>query len=263
MKRSLLRRIAALAMLPFAWAGRLVVRLRGPLGPELLKAAWRIGRDDQTGFAALAGIRTLQGVPQAYAQAEAWGPRNSGPSVAAYAGMLAIELGRVEEARQWLDTARGGTDLTGTVDMLALMVAGKSDDKDALRRVAVELSERHDLPPMASRLAWQEVMWGDLLAGRLEAAAGRARRIVAVEDDAQAGIVLWAWHQAHGRTRQAEAALRPAASLRDDLRLYYLSLACAATGRSVEAEEFLKQLRDCNDELAERTEAFMLRKATS
>jgi len=251
----LIRGILKLLALPLVWAGRLCAMLHLPADAELLKAAWAVSGDGQTGRMALAHIRARMGLSLARAQADLWTQRRPRPEITAYAGLLALEQADPASARAYFERGRElGGDPAGMGELLEFMLAAHDDDPDAMRAVARRLALRRDLSPTVSKLVHTELMWDAMLAGRLDEARATAGRLLAVADQASAEVALWAIARHDRNAYAAEIHLRRAAKLPPDQRAYYMALGAASIGQADEAREILAALRERNERLARNAE---------
>jgi len=250
----LVRWLRSLASLPILWLGQLALALKQPAGTALLSAAWAVSRDAGVGNAALAATYQMKGREAALAQARAWLERHPRPGFAALAGLLCLDAGALEEARDFLACGRQlGDDATGGLDRLDYRIAGRSGN--ALE-VARQLDARTDLPPDLSKTVCTELMFDDLMNGRFDDAKRRAEHLLEVGEDAASELVLWALATRAGDQVAAEghygrAHLPPAQ------KSFYAFLGYAAIGSSAAAQEVLAELRGQDQALALQAEGIV------
>ncbi len=248
----LVRWLRTLASLPLLWVGQLLLNFGAAPSAHILQAAWTVGRDPETGRLALNAVARTQSATSALALAEQWLARHPEGVFAGTAGLLALELGRIEDARRLL--ARGqelSGDPLGTLDWLDFALAeyeGRGPE------AAQRLDRRADLPPDLSCAVRVELMFHALMTGRFDDARRRALALLDIADEPRAEAVLWALALRAGdapalRRHEARMDLPPAH------KCYYQFLGSLAVGATVEAERALNALRSYDSALAERAVA--------
>ena len=244
--------------LPLVWAGRLAAMFKSPAGASFLKAAWAIGGDGTVAQMALSEISKYAGAEAARAQGQIWMARSAHPQIASFTGLLACNSGDIEAARDYLVRGREhGDDPSGLLELLEFVIAARDDRPDASTELAERLSQRTDLSPAVSKMVLTELLWASMLRGEFGRAREHAERLVQVESNPPASIALWALAEAEGDRGRAERHLADAHGFAPDQQLYYMCLGSAATGRRDEAIRSARELRGCNEELAELAERFL------
>ena len=253
----LIRWIRELLAVPFVWTGRLAASFKLPVEVPLLKAAWHISRNGQSGIAALAAVHRQQGVQAATLLVQAWMQSCPRPEIAAFGGLLAIDAGDVELAKAYLQRGRQlGTEQAGTLELLEFFIVIRSGGPDAATQLAQRFSTRSDLPAHLSVMVLTELLWRDMRQGNWEAATAGARHLLAVADAPAAEAALWAMalHRGDGQSAQRHLARVkfPAAQ-----RACYLCMGSDAVGLHEQARGFLEELRQADPALAQRTESYL------
>ena len=253
----LIRWIRELLSIPFLWAGRLAVTFKLPVDVPLLKAAWCISKNGQSGFIALTAVNRRQGVHAATLQAQSWMQSCPRPEVAAFAGLLAIDADNTDLAKTYLQQGRQlGDEKAGLLEMLEFFIVSRTEGHDALIRLAQQFSTRDDLSAGMSKLVLTELLWDDMLQGRWDIAAAKARQLLAVADTPEAEAALWALALQRGDPIAARNHLERV-KLPTAQRAYFLCLGSAAIGDREEARKFLEEIHQARPEMAQRTEAHL------
>jgi hypothetical protein len=241
--------------LPPLWLGQLACILKMPAGVPLLRAAWRLGGSGAVAGAALAAILQRRGPAAAQAQAARWLQQRPRPEIASFAGMLAVDAGDLETARDLLARGRQlGDDRTGALDLLEYFIAARTGQGAQVLELARRFQDRRDLPSLLSKAVLSVLMWDALEHGRGEEARRRALHLLEVDLVPEAEMVLWALHLRDGDHAQAEVHLERS-GLPPPQRSYYQFLGSLAVGRTDHARQFLLQLRDLDGFLAGKAEA--------
>jgi len=252
----IVRWVRTLLSLPILWLGQLALNFNTPASIGLLSAAWAVGRDAEVGRSALAAIQRLRGRDTALAQARHWLERHPRPHFAAFAGLMALEGGDAEGAKAFLARGRElDDDPMGGLDWLEYLIAHRSE-QSVLSEVARRFEMRKDLPPDLTKTVLTELMFDDLMNGRLEGAKLRAERLVEVAEDPPSEMVLWAVATHADDSSRAERHLGRA-DMPPAQKSYYQFMGYLAIGRSAEAREVLTQLRDQDEALAHRAEGIL------
>jgi hypothetical protein len=242
-----------LLSLPFLWGGQLTGMFQMPLSIPLLKAAWRISADGEIGLKALVAIQTHGQAAEAIGCALAWIEKTPRVELTAYAGLLAANAGLGDIARNMLIMSQQlGKDKQGLTECLEYLIALRFDDSPtATVDCARGLESRSDLSPTVSKMVHTELLWTDLLGGKLDQAQRRAERMTAVADEPIASVALAAIARHDGNDFSAERHISKTAKLPAAERHYYHFLAACGTGADDEAREHLAKLNDLNAALAE------------
>jgi hypothetical protein len=253
----LIRWIRMLLSLPFLWAGKLAIVLKLPMDMPLLKAAWYISGNGDTGRGALVAILRHQGPQAAMLQAQLWMQRNPKPEIAAFAGLLTLDAGDLELAKTYLQLGRqAGDEKDGLLDTLEYCIVGRTDGPDTVAQLARQFGTRSDLPADLSKRVLIELLWGDMFQSQWDAAADKAGRLLAVAETPVAQAALWALALRRGDHPAAQKHLAMV-KLPTVLRSYYQCLGSAAIGNLQQARDFLAEVNQIDPSLAHRTEAYL------
>jgi hypothetical protein len=231
-----------------------------PLSISFLKAAWIISGDGEWGRIALGAIYTIQGPQTATACAADWMARRPSPPLAALAGLWAIEAGNFDGAAAYLRHGRDlGNDRNGLLDLLDLLVSLHQSTAQETMEVANRLLKRRDLSPLVSKRIQTSACWTVFCEGRFDEAATEARRLLEIEPNVHAEMVLWAVAKARGQRAAAEAHLAAAAATDTPapLRKYLEACGNAAIGCFGEARDAVAPLRQERPDLAQRLESYL------
>ncbi len=238
----LVRWIATLLAAPLVWLGRLAGYANVRVARALYAAAWRVSRDPDTACLALGATSAGYGEQAALALSRQWLQDRTCPAIAAYAGLLALQVAQVDLAWRLLGQGKqAGTDRNGMLDLLEWLLVSGTGDGHAVRDLAGRWASRHDLQPLLSRQVLTTLLWEALQNQRFDEALHRARHLLSIEDVPQAQMALWALAKRDGDIRQAEACLR-LARLEPRHKLSYQILGNAAIGFLEEARALLAQL---------------------
>lgn len=256
----LVRWFRSLASLPILWIGQLLLNFNAAPAVPVLKAAWAVSGDTETGRLALMAVARLEGTARAYEFAQGWLAERPDGVFAGAAGLLAVELGRIEEAQQLLQRGHElGSDRFGSLDWLEFLIAERTGRNV---EVAQRLETRADLPPDLSCAVRIELMFDALMRGRFDEARRRAGALLDIADEPRAEAVLWAL-----ALRAGDAAALRAHDARIDLpaahKCYYQFLGSLAVGARVEAEKALNALRAYDAAFAERAVAEIRRRESA
>jgi hypothetical protein len=240
---AILRWIRTLLAYPLLWTGRLLLWLKAPSSVGVLNAAWRFsGEDDWSRFALLA-VRQHQGIEPTIAAAEASLAIHPSPEPAAIAGLAAFEANDLDAAESYLLRGRRlGNDRHGMLDSLELLTAARHGLREATA-ASHRLSERRDLPPHLSKMVQSIVCLETLRRGDLDEADRQARRLLDIERNGEAEMVLCAVAKSRGNEAAANAHRSAASDLPAPRRLYLEAVGDAAIGRVDQAREALERLR--------------------
>lgn len=251
----LVRWVRTLISLPLVWAGRLAAMFKSPASVGFLKAAWAIGGDGEVGQVAMSEILKHAGLEAARAQGEIWLAQRPCPQVATYTGMLASDCGDMPAARTCLARGRDlGDDPSGLLEFLEFVIARRDDRPDAASELAERLSHRTNLSPTVSKMVLDQLLWTSMIRGELGRAREYAERLLQVEADPPASILLWALAEDEGDHNLARKHLADARGFPADQRLYFMCLADLAVGQRDEAVRLAQELREYNDDLADLAE---------
>jgi hypothetical protein len=247
---AVLRWVRKLVSYPLLWTGQVLLSLKAPASVGVLKAAWTIsGEDDWSRFALLA-VRRHQGLDATIAAAEASLAFRPAPEPAAIAGLAALEADDLDAAEGYLLRGRQvGNDRHGMLDSLELLTATRRGLREGTA-AAHRLLERRDLPPHLSKMVQSIVCLDTLLRGDLGEADRQARRLLDIERNGEAEMVLCAVAKSRGDAARAQAHHDAAGDLPASRRLYLEAVGDVAIGRVDQAREALEPLRAEGPELA-------------
>ncbi len=247
----LARAIRRLVALPFLWLGQLAGTLKTPLCIPALNAAWSISGDGDVARIALYRMHQHRGSEAARRQAAAWMAERPRPAIAAFAGLMALEAGETDVARDLLAQGRMlGDDDAGGLDLLDFWVTARSEDPHAAAEFASRMQTRRDLPSALKKLMLTELLWDAMRHQRFEEARDRADFLLQVEDVPEAEMALWALAKHGGSRVEAQRHLRQA-SLPPQRKIYFQVIGNLAIGSGGEAREMLERLRELDPSLAE------------
>ena len=260
----IVRWIRKLVSLPFLWLGQLAGMIKLPVSLTLMKAAFAVSGDGDIGRLALVAVYRQMGPDAALAQAAGWMAGRAHAQIAAWAGLMAVDAGRSDEARSYLARAQQlGSDRLGMIEMLEFRIAQCDPDPAAACGVVDRLAGRRDLAPSLTRSVLNVRMWNAMLAGRLDEAQACAQHLLEVDDEPAASMVMWALSRRRGNQRRAAGHLRGAAGAPADLRLQWQCMALAAVGSGDEAAAALAELRQLDPGTAERLEEHLRKGQTA
>ncbi|MCP4375056.1 MAG: hypothetical protein GY794_02575 [bacterium] len=242
--------IRMLLSLPFLWGGQLTGMFQMPISISLLKVAWWISADGETGFKALVARSKHGSSIEAIGCAVAWMEKYPRVELAAYAGLLAAAEGMEDVARDMLGRCQQfPPDKLGLTELLELSIAQRFEPHGASIACARRLEDRNDLSAAVSGMIHTELLWDDMLGKRFEASARRAKFMLSVGDSPMAHVVLAALAKCHGDlagiSHHRDQAKLPPAELH-----YYSFLASVGIDDDEGAREHLASLRDLNVSLA-------------
>ena len=243
----LFRWIGIALAVPLVWLGQLVGWVSVPLARLLYTVAWQIGGDGETACRALGATAQAYGEAAALAEAQRWVERAAGRRscalIAAWGGMLALQNGEIDLARQMLAMGkRAGTDRNGMLELLEWLLTAGTGDGAAVEALARQLEERRDLSPVLSRQVLTTRLWEAVQRQRFEEARRRAEHLLAIEEVPQARMALWVLAKRDGDIRAAEAHLRQA-DLEPRHKLSFQILGNVAIGFIEEARALQAQLQ--------------------
>jgi hypothetical protein len=246
----LIRFIRMLLSLPFLWGGQLTGMFQMPISISLLKAAWWISADGETGFKALVAISRYGSSIEAIGRAMSWIEKYPRVELAAYTGLLAAGEGMEDIARDMLWRCQQfPPDKLGLTELLEFGIAQRFEPPGASVACARRLEDRDDLSATVSGMIHAELLWDDMLCKRFEASARRAEFMLAVGESPIAHVVLSALAKCHGDlvgiSRHRDRAKLPPAELH-----YYSFLASVGIDDDEAAREHLASLGDLNASLA-------------
>lgn len=241
--------------LPLVVLGHLLNFFAPPMALAVLRAAYAVGPEPMLGQTCLAIAYRVHPRPQARQIAQSMCRKRFMVEPAVFWGLCEVEDDPAN-ARAILEQCRQfPPDRLGLIELLemALTEHENGDVGDIARR----LETRRDLSPQVSKLVLLELARQELLKGRAPQAAARAYRILAIEDDAQAELILGFVAEAAGRQDDAARHLRKAQALPEKYRLYYQVSAYIGLGRFEQAQPLLEALRQADDGLAQKAERLL------
>ncbi len=161
--------------LPLLWVGQAAAW--GNLGIEipLLSAAWYVSGDGETARIALARVFSTRGAGAALVCAKTWMNREPSPEIAAMGGLMAIEKGQIDTAREFLAAGQqAGMDREGMLELLEWQLAMIDADNRTVETLIDRFEARKDLSPLLRRmiLVWQ--MWRAVVGKRFDEVDRRA-----------------------------------------------------------------------------------------
>jgi len=247
----MVRALRKLVSLPVQWAGQIAAMFSAPAAAALLRVAWRIGRDGEIGRLAVSQLWKSAGPAVAYAVASRWMDLHPQPETASWAGLLAVDMGDLSAARDWLARGRAcGDDTGGFGEVLELNIARQAGGAE-WTEVVDRLSGRRDLLPLVRRSILEECAAQELARRDFDAARRQAKYLVGVEDNPRAEMILWAVARQAG---DAPAASRHLARAGKGLPAahwnYMRCLGALAIGDAEELREARAALADLDERLA-------------
>lgn len=246
----LIRWLRKILALPLQWLGQLAAWFKTGLDVPLLTAAWRVSGDGRIAKMALAAIYLQQGAEASLAYALVWMQQHPRPEIAAMAGLMALDQGQMDTARQMLQAAQHlDKDDEGLLELLEWQVAVRSDDDHAVRDLTHRLEARRDLPPSLRRMVLCSILWDAVMERQFTEAASRARYLLSIEEVPEAHMALWATALEQGDLKEAQSHLS-AAQMTPARKLYYQVFGNAAVGFRGQAEALLDRLRQTEPDMA-------------
>jgi len=178
------------------------------------------------------------------------------PETMVWAGLMGLESGDLELARQMLDQVRQlGGDPFGETEWLAMQIAYR-DPEQRVPDLARELEGRRDLSPVVSQKVQLELMWAALREGDGNEARRRAEYLLKVDDVPDAHMGLWALATMDGNERAAKAQYERARLPK--ARKMYMEAYCRTLMRDFEGAGRLQaQLQELDPSLAESTKRWL------
>lgn len=257
--------VRSLLALPFQVLGGVLAAFGVPAGMSLLKAAWWISGSGATGVRALAQVKRYEGGEAALTQARDWLSRRPRVELAAFTGLLLLDGGRLDEARDCLrQGGRLGADREGNLELLEVLLAYRDPDPAVIEELARRLEPRRDLNGLVRKLVLEERMWQEVLARRFDAARDYAEHLLAVGRDAQASLAMWALETRRGRGPEAARHFVAARGIPSPHGAYLRYLAAASIDAATYAEEALAELAEADPALVEKARRDVARwRATS
>ncbi len=235
---------------PLVLVGHAASMINFPIDAGLLTAAWRVGGLEADAKFALGAILKRQGIDAARRQGREWIVRRPNAQLVSMAGLMALDVGDFDEAREYLDQGRAlGDDGEGLLDLLEYHMASRSGDPQTSLGLARRYARRRDLTPTLSKLVLVELLWADMLAGRLEEARGRAEHLLDVDHSVEAEMALWALAVDSGDEAAAARHLRCKGD--PGMKLYFQAMGCVGVGRTDQARGMLDQLAETNPNVAD------------
>jgi len=250
-----LRWIGRLIAVPLVWTGQLADWVLPSAAGALYGIAWRLSGDGRIAGRALASARRTHGDLAALAMAVGWMQERPRSEIGAIGGLTALQLGRIEIARQMLEAGRkAGTDREGLLDLLEWLLVTATADGKAVQELADRLEKRRDLPPVLTRQVLTTQLWEALQHQRFDEARRRAEHLLSIEDVPQAEMALWALDKREGDVQAAERHLEQA-NLELSHKLSFQILGNISIGFFEEARARLAQLEKLEPARAARMRA--------
>jgi hypothetical protein len=250
-----LRWLRKILALPLLWIGQLLLLAKMPPAVGLLKAAWIVSGDGEWGRIALAAVHALQGPQAAMACAADWMARRPSAPLAAMAGLRAIGADNLDGAADYLRRGRElGNDRDGLLELLELLLACRRGIEEEEEEVVHRFLKRRDLSSATSKGIQSAVCWDTLLAGQWDEASRQARRLLEIEPNVDAEMVLWAIAKARGDDASAQAHLAAVVNAPPSVKQFLEAEGNAAIGRYREARDIAAAMRQEYPDLAQRLE---------
>ena len=250
--------IRRLLSLPLVVLGHVLNMLSPPIALALLRAAYAVGPEPLLGQMCLAVAYRVLPRPQAREIARTMCEKRFAVEPAVFWGLAEV-ADDPANARALLDRCRQfPPDRLGLVELLEMTLVDHENGDVAA--VAKRLESRRDLSPQVSKMVQLELAWQDILQGNPKNATARAHRILEIEDDAQAEMILWALATATGHRDEAARHLPKAQSIPESHRQYYLVLVLVGLGRADQAQSLIEALRPADPALADKAQRFLLSK---
>lgn len=245
-----------LVSLPFCWSGWALSALKMPLCVPLLRTAWRLSGNSEAECKAIQIIQLTAGPEPALAEAVwAMDVRPSSP-IAAIAGLLAHGTGDSELAGEMLARGRNrGSDSMGMMEVLEYVV--KWPDRDEFNKYIDSLARRRDLNPYLTKMVTLCLAWREIAGKQLADARRRANRVLEIEEDPQARMILWAIELQVGSAEAAAQHLTKADKMAQELRTFYEIQGHTYAGNLDQARLLLAELGPSNADLAQRAELYL------
>jgi hypothetical protein len=246
-----------LAALPMFWSGQLLGMLKSALCVPFLKAAWRIGRNENMGMVALFKIQQLESAQAARIQAAAWLASDPCPGMAAFAGLLAVDAGDLEDAARCRNLCLElGGDSKGLIEWLELALADKKNDDQATEDLHRRLALRKDLSPLVSKFLLERFLIKSLLERNWSETANRAKRLWSIEDNPWAATAIWALNRQYGKSEDFQNYIKRI-KLNPGQVLFFKTAALFVVGELEQARQSFESLRQTNVALADLLQAYV------
>jgi hypothetical protein len=198
-----------LISLPLFWMGQLLGTIKSPMCLPLLKAAWRLSRDDQMGVATLRMVRLLESPESARVQAALWLEPHPRPGVACFAGMLALESGDLDNAARLRDLCRAlGGDSDGFIDWLDLQLLLQLNDQPAIEDLYRRLEARRDLSALVSKTLLDHLLIRAMFSKNWDDVKRRADFLWNIESSPLPATALWVLSRRDGNAETLDRFLR-------------------------------------------------------
>ena len=230
-----------------------------PLAAGLYRFIWLMTGDGRAGQLSLMKRVQAHAVELARLEGRVMMDKRPSGEIAAFAGMVEMDLGDVEQAESYLQAAQqAGGDREGLTELLQCRIVGGRDESGRqIDELISQLAERRDLSPLVSKFIIENLMWRNLFRRRFDEAQEMADRLLAVESNPQAEVVRGVLYQVAGMDPLAEGCFTRAAVMTSSERLYAHCLATAAVGWQDQAHQLLAELREQNEDLADRARRVM------
>ena len=198
-----------LVALPVFWLGQLLGMLKSASCLPFLKAAWWIGRNENMGLVALVKIQQLESAQSARIQAAAWLASDPCPGMAAFAGLLALDAGDLDDAGRCRDLCLElGGDRQGLIEWLELILADKNNNGQAAADLHQRLAMRTDLSPLVSKSLLEISVIKALFGKNWIDAESPAKRLWSIEDNPWAATAFWALNRQNGKSEDFQNYLK-------------------------------------------------------
>ena len=233
--------------LPFIWMGQALLMVQVSQAVQLLKAGWVISGDGMTGVKYLGAVHRFQGLGAANRAARQAVALRPAPGLAAYAGLLARDIGDIDGMRRNLELAKSfEPDPAGLVDTLEfLLLTANESDPVAGEHVLRRYAKRTDLPPMVSKMACEGLLWKEMVAQNFGEARQIAQRMLQIEESFLAEMTMWALATRDGNELLAQKHLQAglvAPQSTESYRLYVQALCYSIIGQPQRGHAMIEQL---------------------
>ena len=253
---AILRLLRMFVALPFFWLGQLLGMLKSPSCMPFLKAAWSIGRNENMGLVALVKIQQLESIQSARTQAAAWLASDPCPGIAAFAGLLALDAGDLEDAARCRDLCLGlGGDRKGLIEWLELMLANKNNNDQASADLHQRLALRTDLSPLVSKYLLEISVIEALFGKNWIDAEIPAKRLWSIEDNPWAATAFWVLDRQNGKSEDFQNYIKKI-KLTPGQVIFFQTAAWSVIGEMEQARQSFDLLRQTDAALADLLQSF-------
>ena len=247
----ILRSLRVLVALPFFWLGQMLGMLKSAVCVPFLKAAWWIGRNENMGIVAIVKIQQIESIQSARTQAAVWLASDPCPGMAAFAGLLALDAGDLEEAARCRDLCLElGGDRQGLIEWLELNIAVKKNDDQAAEDLLQRLQMRTDLSPPVSKSLLERSLIRALFGRNWIEAEKYAKRLWSIEDNPWAATAIWTLNRQNGKSEDFQNYFKRI-KLTPGQAIFFQTVAMFITGQHDQARHSFDSLRQTDAALAD------------